>query len=169
MYRCKKAPIKPIVQADCKKRVLWIPALLWGIWVSIAASKAIEDEQTRLMVIMLILAFCLWQTCRWVPMAFTHIEAYPDFLVVKRFGKSVQRLEYSKINVSPRRSGHNMIEYRMQSNVKTVLRYNGAYSHHELLYDWICCKVCENQYGFNSPEAKKKRTDFQTRYKNSPL
>lgn len=100
-------------------------------------------------------------------MAFTRIEAFPDFLEVKRFGKPVRRLEYSKIDAFPRRGGHNMIEYRVLSNGKTALRYTSSFSCHELLYDWICCKICESQCGFNSPEAKKRRTAFQARYRSS--
>ena len=157
--------MKPIVRADCKKSVLWIPILLWIILGSIVVGTTAANGKTPALVCTFFLAFCLWQTGCWVPMAFTRIEAFPDYLAATRFGRPVLRLEYSKIDALPQRSGHSMTEYRVRSNGKTVLRFTDSFSCHEALYDLICCKVIENRCGVNSPEASRQRASFEMTYK----
>ncbi len=159
--------MQPIVRADCKKNVLWMPLLLWIILGGAVVSAVAADEKAPASVGIFFLAFCLWQTGRWTPMAFTRIEAFPDFLVISRFGRPVRRLEYSKIDALPRRSGRSMTEYRVCSNGKTAFRFTDSFSRHEALYDLICCKVIENQRGVRSPEARRRRTAFETTYKRS--
>ena len=159
--------MKPIVRADCKKSVLWTPILLWIILGGIVVGTTVADEEIPALVGTFFLAFCLWQTGYWVPMAFTHIEAFPDFLAATRFGWPVLRLEYSKIDALPQRSGRSMTEYRIRSNGKTALRFTDSFSCHEALYDLICCKVIENRCGVNSPEARRQRASFEMTYKRS--
>ena len=159
--------MKPIVRADCKKSVLWIPILLWIILGSIVVGTTAANGKTPALVCTFFLAFCLWQTVCWVPMAFTRIEAFPDYLVATRFGWPGQRLEYSKIDDLPRRSGRSMTEYRIRSNGITALRFADSFTCHEALYDLICCKVIENRCGVNSPEARRQRASFEMTYKRS--
>ena len=159
--------MQPIVRADCKKNVLWMPLLLWIMLGGAVVSTAVTGEKAPASVGIFFLAFCLWQTACWVPMAFTRIEAFPDYLVTTRFGRPGQRLEYSKIDDLPRRSGRSMTEYRVCSNGKTALRFADSFTCHEALYDLICCKVIENRCGVNSPEARRQRASFEMTYKRS--
>ena len=159
--------MKPIVRAGCKKNVLWIPILLWIMLSGIVVSTTAADGEARALAVIFFLAFCLWQTGCWVPMAFTRIEAFPDYLAATHFGKPFLRLEYSKIDALPQRSGRSMTEYRIRSNGKTVLRFTDSFSCQEALYDLICCKVIENQYGGNSREARRRRASFEMTYKRS--
>ena len=131
-----------IVRADCKNSVLWMPAMLWAVFAYIAFSPTIAVRGARIFVSILFLAFALWQSWYWGRMAFTGIEAYGDYLVVKRFGRIVRKLTYAAMDAAPqRKQGHRMIEYRVLSGGKIVVRFTSEFKNHAELYDMLCRSV----------------------------
>lgn len=133
---------KAIVRADCKNSVLWMPAMLWAVFGYIAFSPTIAAREARIFVSTLFLGFALWQSWYWGRTAFTGIEAYGDYLVVKRFGRIVRRLTYAAMDAAPqRKQGHRMIEYRVLSGGKIVARFTSEFRNHAELYDALCRRL----------------------------
>lgn len=119
-----------------------MPAMLWAVFAYIAFSPTIAVRGARILVSALFLAFALWQSWYWGRMAFTGIEAYGDYLVVKRFGRIVRKLTYAAMDAAPQRKyGHRMIEYRVFSGGKTVARFTSEFKNHAELYDMLCRSV----------------------------
>ena len=133
---------KAIVRADCKNSVLWMPAMLWAVFGYIAFSPTIAARETRIFVSALFLATALWQSWYWGRMAFTGIEAYGDYLVVKRFERIVRKLTHAAMDAAPqRKQGHRMIEYRVLSGGKIVVRFTSEFRNHAELYDALCRRL----------------------------
>lgn len=133
---------KAIVRADCKNSVLWMPAMLWAVFGYIAFSPTIAAREARIFVSALFLAAALWQSWYWGRTAFTSIEAYGDCMVVKRFGRIVRKLKYAAIDAAPqRKQGHRMIEYRVLSGGKIVVRFTSEFRNHAELYDALCRRL----------------------------